>query len=233
MDLDDVESWVEARAEANKPPTPFVRFPVMDGGINISKGRIRLEKPTKVDELPPGSSIQVESLSYAIPDSSYARILPVKANTELFRLARLGKSLAKRYRWQDAQATVFLLTDLPPLVQTLTVSTEMRYPIQTLGRIIIEADPTMPPKTVADAYREARSEILRGRPRAISKKHVELVLFCDGQPNDETWSDRMDAWNEAHPDWTYSEVKNFIRDANQGLRRLLGPSFKFVSKGGK
>lgn len=66
----------------------------------------------------------------------------------------------------------------------------------------------------------------------MSVKHVELVLFCDKRPDEETWAKRMEAWNDEHPDWAYTEPKNFLRDANQGLRRLLGRSFKFTSSQG-
>jgi len=66
-----------------------------------------------------------------------------------------------------------------------------------------------------------------GGPRVLSQKHLQLVVFCYERPVDETWAVRMKAWNEEHPEWGYHEVKNSIRDANQGLRRLLRPNARF------
>ena len=233
LDLEQVDQWIKAKAKQDGPATLYVAVPLGSSSWDRKGQKVIIDPPLKVSEAPPFAKFTTETLSYALPDSEWSYSVAVAPGGVLQRLAMLSKQLAKQYTWQEAQATTFVLTGRVPLLSSIRVNTSLNLPMETLSRITITADPTAAPNDVAAAFKKARGQILSGRPRTLSRKHLELILFCDERPDAETWMERMEAWNDEHPNWAYTEPKNFLRDANQGVRRLLGKSFKFTSsKGG-
>ena len=225
--FDEVEDWIKRTADSEQPPTTYLRFPLEDRDFKIKAGRIMVEPPVSKSEFGPGAQLSSDPLKYATHTSDFELSIPTRFGGVLYELARLSQSLAKRYGWQEGQATVFVLVDLPPLVRTLSVITSLKMPIGVLSRIELTVDPTLSPKVVAEQFKKARDKLLGQRPRSLSSKHIQLVMFCDERPPGETWAVRMAAWNQQHSKWKYEAVKNFLRDANQGLRRLLGPNAQY------
>jgi hypothetical protein len=75
----------------------------------------------------------------------------------LARLRRLSESLARTYRWEPAQSTMFVLTGKPPKVPALKATTRLRYSPQHLdATITVEASPWASSKAVERLFGEAQ-----------------------------------------------------------------------------
>lgn len=64
----------------------------------------------------------------------------------------------------------------------------------------------------------------------MSEKHAALGEFAALDP-ERPWIERMGDWNERFPDWRYSDVRNFARDARHALERVRGAQQDAKSKG--
>jgi hypothetical protein len=180
-----------------------------------------LKKQAKADGLgkrePPGSQTQV--LAYALPSDVWEHCLPTTANGVLERLRQISDRLSRHYRWQEAQATIFVLTGRVPLVPPAEAKIEREA-------IVLTADPSLTPRQVADYYRQFRKEVLAGsRIKALSLKHLQLAAFAADRPNGESWAKKREAWNRSVPkkEWHYKNDAYFRRDCFQAQRRLLAP----------
>jgi hypothetical protein len=146
------------------------------------------------------------------------RRAPVAGSAALERLKRLVDALAERYRWPEDAATIFLLTGRTPL---RLPSVTLRASSHHGQKILVEADPWVPPGVVRDAYAAARDSLTpqpRRVPR-ISPKRRELVAFVNargGVPSRALFID----WNNEHPQWRYQDGANFIRDYHRTVERM-------------
>jgi hypothetical protein len=151
----------------------------------------------------------------------------VGAGGVLDRLRRLSQRLAEAYRWSEAQATIFVLTGLVPLIAAITGESDApeddaEGTLPILSRITLQIDPTTAPSEVAEQYTALRRWLYGERHRDLSEKHTQLALFAATELKHTTWAARMARWNAAHAEWAYTEVSNFSRDCLQAQRRLLG-----------
>jgi hypothetical protein len=178
-----------------------------------------LEEHAKADG--PGKSergSQIQVLAYAIPADRWERCIPTAASRVLERLRQIVERLSERYRWQEAQATIFVLTGRTPLVPPAEAKIEREA-------IVLTVDPSLTPRQVANYYRQFKKEILGGgRIKALSLKHLQLAAFAANRPNEEPWAKKMEAWNRSVPkEWRYENGSYFKRDCLQAQRRLLAP----------
>ena len=171
-------------------------------------------------------------LEYGVPDDLWMRSQPTAKNGVLGSLRILAARLAKRYGWQEAQATLFVLTDMVPRVSPLHAEMKWTSPFEAMSRITLTVDPALPPREVADAYREVRARFLGPRYRTLGEKHVALALFAARKPGGITWREGMLSWNKAKKKWAYSQETNFARDCTQALKRLLHPHLEPRLDGG-
>lgn len=95
----------------------------------------------------------------------------------LEKLRRVSEKLAKRYLWQSAQATMFVLTGNIPARPPLRVSYEWKAAgvggkalKASQGMVTLEVAPWMSAKTVDRAYRTAQKRILRRHNRSIKRR---------------------------------------------------------------
>jgi hypothetical protein len=202
----------EPGAEPAAMPVLIIDPPLVIGRLEAKRGHG-----------PIGRSIK--TLEYAIPGDRWVRRIATRVGTPLEDLRYLSEELARRYRWQPSQATIFVLTGLTPLINEIGATIEYRGPIPALTRIALSVDPAVSPREVAERYRELRRELRPGRSRPLSEKHTELALFATERPEGESWLDQMTAWNQAHPAWRYEQPTNFARDARQAQRRLMEPDY--------
>jgi hypothetical protein len=168
-------------------------------------------------------------LEYGLPDDNWCRRQPVAEQGVLGSLRALAARLAGLYRWQPAQATLFVLTDMIPFVSPLWAEMDWHLPFEAMSRITLTVDPALSPREVADAYRKIRARFLGPRYRALSEKHVALALFAARKPAGVTWREAMLSWNKANKadkKRVYSQETNFARDCTQALRRLLHPTLE-------
>lgn len=230
LGLDEVDAWIKQQAEADGPPTRYL------DGVPIPPGTAMVrydadfwpDPPIVIDEASPlrGYGNRGTRLAYAVPGERWQRLQPTASGGILERLRQLSDDLSHRYRWQKAQATLFVLTGATPVVSPLSTTFQYRGPVEAAGRIVLTVDPALTPREVAEAYRRVRKDLLETATRPISDKHLELAVFGSDRAQEETWAERMRVWNKKHPQWAYSRAANFARDVQRAEQRLLHPRLR-------
>ena len=220
---DDIEPWIRKQASADGPHTIFLKIPLPHNNkLEIREECLVPHKPLMVSEQWPVHGTQVETLDYPGP-GGFVRSEAVSVEGVLGRLRYLSETLAQRYGWQAGQATEFVLTGTTPLIAAFEVGVRFRLSNPALSRVILTLDPTLSPREVAELYRQYRKQVLGGRHRSLSEKHITLVLFASSRPGGETYAETMKAWNQKYRKWRYARETNFGRDVQMARRRLLTP----------
>lgn len=138
------------------------------------------------------------------------------------RLKKICTFLAQRYRWTEEQAQHFVLTGtIPASPPVFTATLEKSALSEVLDRLVLIVDPLLAPEQVAKLYRTVRQPVRKRRARTMSQKHVYLAYYALRLRPYLPWSQMMDHWNQAYPDWAYKEASNFGRDCNVALRAIL------------
>jgi hypothetical protein len=137
-------------------------------------------------------------------------------------------SLADSFGWNPAQATVFILAGVTPLIAPVRVTTpavKIRYgtDVGWARRIKLDVDPAATPQEVLDAFVRARDRHSLASRRRLSVKHLRLAAFAGAEHADKPWAERHGQWNERFPEWAYAAESNFRRDAAVAQRRVLYP----------
>jgi hypothetical protein len=191
---------------------------------------------------------------YYVNERGRARKVSVWEQSLLESLRGLSERLAQWYRWEPAQATMFVLTGEIPAVPALKVGTSVKhvaelYPAKTAtpeyidATITIVASPWVSEERVKNHYRKAKIEVMGtsgGKPS--SRKNLKLFRFVTERvdptitrghtkmPNGKTL---VSEWNEAYPDWAYMtsvgdlDTRRFWRDYNRIKRTIaVGPPYQ-------
>ena len=160
---------------------------------------------------------------YAVPGGGGLRSVETRVGGVLERLWVLSDDLEQTFHWSPAQATTYVLTGIPPVIETMASYVDRRNAVPALSRITITADPALSPHEVAEQYRQLRQAFIGARHRDLSGKHLALAAFLARRPKANLkWAELMAEWNGEHPDWVYTQPTNFGRDCAQATRRLLG-----------
>ncbi len=234
---EQVEGWIQGRKQADGEHTKWLsgEIPIPPGTEVIIPSKM-LEKypdsppqwgidPPLVINRAPG--IQVQDLAYSVPGLPWMCRVLVRAGGVLDKLRHLSEKLADRYRWDEGQATVFVLTGSIPIVASIHVRITQTSPFPTLSRITLTIDPTLSPIEVAESYRKARRELFMDDTRqgSMSEKSMTLATFLAQRLEDESWKVRLKDWNQLYTSrgWGYdaAHLRNFCRDCIQAQRRLL------------
>lgn len=232
LSLEEVEDWIMQQAEKDGPHTRWLRVAIPKGHkVSVARGYLVPTPAISVSDDHPAQWAPPEYLTYGVTRDRWTRRIPVAEGEVLGRLYVLSRSLAHRYGWQESQATLFVLTDIPPLVIDLSAWVSFKSPFTSLSRINLTVDPALSPREVAEAYRKIRQGVVGSRFRDLSEKHTRLAVFAAERPEEETWKQRMKAWNEAHPQLKYTVETNFARDCSQAQQRLLTPTYELPIPG--
>ena len=233
LEPEEVEEWIKRQAATDGKPTRLLSGVPLPPDVEIQSDRAAggwvTNPPVVINrEHPALGNISCEHLSYGVPEDRWQRVIPTTVQGVLGGLRQLSEHLAKRYGWQNAQATLFTLTGQIPVVSALRVTTQLRSPLPVTTRITLTIDPTLTPREVAKHYGNVRQKVLGKRHRALTEKHIGLAMFSATRPEEETWAERMAAWNKEYPEWryTFEQVSNFRRDCLQAQRRLLHPDYQ-------
>jgi hypothetical protein len=204
----DVEGWILDRAASDAragAPSRWIWADVWyqpedvereeEDGVIFKKGaKLHIEPMTGWTRRPdpdlPSSGIRGHgTVKYATPSEPH-REQPVRAGSEgvLDELRLRARTLVSAYGWTEAQATVYILTDLAPIAATYA------------KKLVEEQD---------------------RRPKAMSRKHLQLAEFTAEHliRQGESLAVRMAAWNALYPDWAYRTVSHFGGDSVLALRR--------------
>ena len=222
---EEVGEWITRQAAEDGPASRYLRFPIpSDHELTGRNGRYTVEPPLTISDIPPATQFEVELLSYASHEHEWAEFIPVRHGGTLDRLRMLSKSLARRYPWQEAKATTFVLTGKTPLLSSLRGGFRMRFSQPIASRITMDIDPTLTPEEVAEQYKKLRARLIGTRYRSMTEKHLRLAEFYGGhKPEGTTWAALMDKWNHSQDKgWRYDRFETFARDCKQAWHRLMG-----------
>ena len=222
---EEVVEWITRQAEDEGPASRYLRVPVPDGHELVRRnGRITTEPPLTISDTASAIQVEMELLSYSAPDDQWVQRIPVKHGGTLDELRMLGRLLARRFAWQEVQATTFILTGISPLLSSLRGGIRMAFSQPISSRISMEIDPTLTPEEVAEQYKKLRAPLIGARYRSMSEKHLKLAEFFGGhKPEGMTWAALMNKWNQSQDrGWDYDRYETFARDCNQAWGRLMG-----------
>ena len=225
-----VDGWIKRQAEKDGPAKLWLTVPVPTGTkVRSFTTFATTEPPLTISEEKPAILIQRRYLSYISllvgMDEDPTREVATAEGGVLERLRQLSEALARRYGWNEALATNFVLTGEAPLVPSVEIRWSVPSNFTTLARISLTVDPALSPREVADHYRRIRAEIVGARHRDQSEKHMRLATFAAARPASESLRKRMAAWNKQYPRWKYPRESNFGRDCKQAIQRLLHPDY--------
>jgi hypothetical protein len=226
---EDVERWIEEhRRDGAYPHAVLVRlktgFEFDDRDEFKLKPLLSSVEPEDIERF-----VSNDSLDYGKPGSDRTHPVPIGRDGTLRVVYEISKTLARLFCWQEAQATVFLLTDLTPMIDTELVGLSqppvvtLPYgevkPLACLARLTMTVDPLLTPREVSQKYAKLRGRCLVSKPRAMSQKHLELAVFATKHPAVDR--DAMELWGREFPSWKYQRVSIFARDAREARARLL------------
>jgi len=220
IDPHQVEEWVRQRSAADGQATfVLAAVPVpRTSKVTWTGEGYAIEPAIPVALAHEGTNLY---LSYGLPGDQSLRLWTVTLGGTLDRLRVLSNRLANWYGWESGQSTLFVLTGWVPSLQEAEASLRYRR-LPSLTRLELKVDPTLTPQEVAEIYRRARANTMGRRYRRLSKKHYTLATFAD-DAEDKSIEQQMRAWNEAYPEWGYTQPSNFSRDRAQARRRVLCP----------
>jgi hypothetical protein len=224
----EVVAWVKERSEEEGVPTQFALLPLpRDCQVSVGEdGAVTFSPPVTITNLSGGRiEVQARMLTYAGPADTRPRRIAVAQGGVLDELRSLSEHLAKRYHWDAAQATIFVLTSLEPRVSISSRSIERRYPLSALDRITLVLDPALTDDQVRHIYKAAKQELVgkSRRNKPIGRKAMVMAVFSRQRRSELSWQQIMDEWNEAAPEHRYTERRRFEKECTDALQRLLRP----------
>lgn len=144
-------------------------------------------------------------------------------------LHEISAHLGSQYRWKYGDAQWFVLTGEVPRLASMNVLRESRFRYPGLARVTLTVDFALSPREIAEWYTKYRKDILNyespesvgKRNRPMTTKHLALAVFLHAHQG-EKYGHLMRLWNEERPEWRYTQVTNFARDAKHAHERLTG-----------
>ena len=213
----EVESWIKERQGEDGPETVWLRVPLSASAWQSMES---------VDSIPRVLMYEYGTekrfLRYGLPGDRWERVVATAVGKTLERLRELSVLLSRHFGWSEAQATLFVLTGDIPFVAPVVVTARRAFPDTALSRINLAVRPDVSPRELLEIYSRVRRQVVRGRQRDLSEKHLRLALFTATRPG-KTWAESMAAWNELQPGWRYKNERNFRRDCVHAFERMLRP----------
>jgi hypothetical protein len=115
-----LDTWIKARVELDGERTRDLTV-VLPAAANLDRDPqgFQISPPLKRVHV---ARIAVRTLAYAHPGDAWVRRVAVTAGGALDRLRALAEALANAYGWLPAQATVFVVCEVTPLISTVRAS---------------------------------------------------------------------------------------------------------------
>ena len=221
---EQVESWVYQHAQLDGPATHWLgEVPVPlkhQFEFDSKSGALVIRPELRISRLEGSATLQF--LDYAALPDLWVRRVPTAAGGVLERLKKISEDLVRSYDWEQAAATLFVLTGRLPLIQPIVL--KFTWSARTFKRRVIElsVDPAISPAELGKRYGVLRSKLISGRRvRPLSSKHLQLASFLVDK-SDESWASRLHRWNKAFPKWKYAHASNFRRDTLKARDRVVG-----------
>jgi hypothetical protein len=167
-----------------------------------------------------------EVFAYTTPAGEQHK-LGIAERGPLRELLGIGERLRRHFHWFPPDAVSFVLTDVPPTFFPITCQIDVDRWAGT-SRIVIDADPRVPPTAIAETFAAARkdealSETEIGeRFRPVHEKLARLAVFV-ARHRKGSWREQREQWNaECRREWTYGTEREFARDAKRAWIAVVG-----------
>ena len=238
LDREAVPGWVEEQAEADGKANLWLQEipvpPEYEREIRKRWSHLQETSPLKmsIPVDPWMQKLAFHSLKYG-GSGNQAYAVPTRIGGVLDRLRILSERLASEYAWQEAQATLFILTGTVPLISPIQVTLKMsKGPLYSRQLIILDVDVRVSPQEVAKHYRLARREIKARRRGKLSEKHLRLATFDAERPEGESWRKKLAEWNRTErPEWRYgNDPRRFAHECLHARRRILDSSGRMAER---
>ena len=231
--MSNVDTWIRHIEAKEDPPTIWYTVP----GEALSKG-MSPDDPA-LNRLS-GYSEQPQRVYYYIENPRRSRTAFTQLGGVLAELADTAYRIAGRYDWDEAAATVFILTGIPPTPRGARAQRVDPWPWPNARkRIVLDIPLTTTPDEVAARYRHLREEMVGDEPigrRSLTKRSADLAVFAAEHSSGHTWNEAREIWNHHHAkanaDW-YTDPDKFIRDSRAAYKRVTGKDLDWIGKGAR
>lgn len=220
LNPEEVQTWIEQKA-GESVAEQVKKHPEINERVQFLSGDSKAERQAKLarfNYLRKLEELYFDMIEYAVPHSGWVHCTWIGKTGEIGRLKQLASRLAKSYSWQEAQAVAFILTEKTPLYPTIRITHKIST--SSPARITLDIWARLPVEMVAEVYRKARRQLIKGRDRKITKKHLELAIFA-AENTRGTWAEKMRRWNNTYPGWEYEDWRPFARDCKAALNRVV------------
>jgi hypothetical protein len=192
------------------------------------------QKPKREIEMKTGSW---KILSFPGEDGYTHRAL-VKPHSVLGYLYDKVTRLVKRYPWEEADATWFVLTGKTPWVAPLTwqfQGTGSGFGMWSYGYITLKVEPWVSASLVEQVYSYLQRNLLGKDNKRVGEKNRELFRFVVGRMKPDGTLPKarelVKEWDDSNPQWRYGhddtdQVRRFRRDYNLTRRLLAAPNYE-------
>ncbi len=163
-----------------------------------------------------GNVVRRERPAVEYPDSTGVAVLRVPSTPELEPLRRLAIHLARRYGWQPAQATVYVLSGVVPVCGVRLTTRETLPTPGAPTRWTVDFDSDEDAEVVAQVIRQAQRdhEVHRRLKAADAERLARLTPFVAEHG---TGVSAWQRWNRENPDDRYKSPTSFNRVARKVL----------------
>lgn len=223
------------------------------GRSTVEREKGRLRERAAVTITPPGSTLEAARWRteseipgrpppplVRYPGKIGAHARPVWSGSVLDGLREVAVQLARRFPWEEADATWFVMTgkapSIPPVRATFRFRAHEQFSHEEIG---MWALPWVPVDYVQQSYHQLRQESLKGRERVrergLTERALEVFRFVLEQlsaaewaqgatkPAWGGWTRLFHAWNTAHPEWQYSQIGGFWNAYQRAHKAILDP----------
>ena len=227
---ENIPDWITQTAEEDGTPTNWVTVPMGDDNKPLVDPS---QRPTPVPGVPFDWKSSLRLLSYAGPSDQDVHQVPVRIDGTLGELWHLATKVSDQYGWPQAHAVNLVIAGVTPPPSPGRVEMIEPWPWRRARRSIsIEVNPATSPADVAAIYRQARNQLMgdESRARQMTEKHAKLGLFAFRFRQGSTWHELQIIWNESHPEESYDNLNQFIRDARNAFERITGEPLNWLGK---
>jgi len=168
--------------------------------------------------------------SYMYREVPGVRVVPLSL---LGTLREVGKQLARRYPWLEAEAVRFVLTGEPPWIPPLT-SQSVRGGFRDYGAdpaIIITAAAYTSAETVRRLFLQMQHQV-GGRAQQERAKGAAVLGFVLQQVDSEgdlpPWSELLRRWNAAHPKHRYTDESGIRKQYERAYQKIIAPLHEYI-----
>jgi hypothetical protein len=216
----DLEAWIKRQASADGPPTLLISVPLPQGdSIKMTEQGLVTTQPLDTTGKNAALSASSVLLDFGIPGVASTQHQPISISGALNQIRMVSDKLASDYGWQKAQATVFLLTDLVPVLENFSFS--VRHGLLPIAdRLSLTVDPSLSPRELMGLYRKVLQRVYGDDRQRVTDKHLRLAAFAVNRPENQTLADGMKVWNRQNPDLAYEYHTNFGRDLKDAMRKV-------------